>query len=151
MLFRSVLQAIVQRWNAEAEEPEGLRRRVDRSVGVRTERRVRELVADLAARLDSDLSRVDGTFQRFEQTLTRSLARMKQEAREAEETLFEPDGSAAQRRRVIREVQRRLDVLAEERSREQIAVRARYAHPVPHVFIGALVLALTPDDAEVAA
>ncbi|MGY1915870.1 DISARM system SNF2-like helicase DrmD [Blastococcus sp. SYSU DS0973] len=146
-----VLRAIVQRWNAEADEPEGLRGRVERSVGVRTERRVRELVTNLDARLKSDLSRVDGTFQRFEQTLTRSMARMEREAREAEETLFEPDGSAAQRRRDIREVQRRLDVLAEERSREQVAVRARYARPVPHVFIGALVLALTPGDAEVAA
>jgi superfamily II DNA or RNA helicase len=141
------LAEVVQRWNADADDDTGLRARVEHAVSSRTERRLRELGADLDARRDADLSRVEATFDRFEQTLERSLASMRRAAQEAEATLFEPEGSAAQRRRDIREVQRRLDALAEERGRECEAIRARYAQPTPHVFNGALVLALTSADA----
>ncbi|WP_328519609.1 DISARM system SNF2-like helicase DrmD [Kribbella sp. NBC_00359] len=144
----AALHPIVRRWNTQAEDADGLRARVERAVETRTDRRLRELDVSLVARLGADLARVDATFQRFEDTLTRSLARMEREAREAADTLFEPDGSAAQRRRDIREVQRRLDVISDERTREREAVEARYARPTPHVFNGALVFAVTPADAE---
>lgn len=143
-----VLRPILHRWNTDAGDDDGLRARVDRAVEARAARRKRELDGDLDRRLAADLARVEATFDRFQQTLERSLAGMEAAARAAEEMLFEPDGSAAQRRRDIREVRNRLDVLADERERELAAVRDRYATPTPHVFTGALILAVTPADVE---
>ncbi|WP_267886469.1 DISARM system SNF2-like helicase DrmD [Cellulomonas iranensis] len=141
-----VLRALAARWNEDGDE--ALRARVERAVQVRADRRLEELEESLRGRREADLARVDGTFSRFRQTLQRSVAAMEQAARQAEEALFELEGSARQRRRDIDEVRRRLDVLDDELDRERRAVEARYQESQHHALTGALVFALTPADAE---
>src|SRR5690606_18451171 len=92
-----VLRALAARWNEGGED--GLRARVERAVHVRARRRLAELEEALRDRRAADLARVDGTFARFRETLQRSVAAMERAAREAEEALFELEGSARQRRR----------------------------------------------------
>lgn len=143
----NVLGPVIERWNEEADHENGLRRRVERAVRERAGRRLREVAADLEKRCTADLDRVDVTFQRFEDTLARSLAHMKEDAAATEGMLPGSDAGAAQRRRDIRAVETRFDVLAEERQRERAGVRSRYHEPVPHTFSGALIFALAPGDA----
>lgn len=144
----AALTALIARWNSDVASSNGLRARVERAVADRAERRLRDLTSDLVIRRDADLARVEGTFRRFRTTLDRSIARMEEEAREAESALFELEGSARQRWRDIAEVRRRLDVLDEELERERRAVSTRYESPTPYPFAGAVIFALTPADAE---
>jgi superfamily II DNA or RNA helicase len=144
----SVLNALVDRWNADLNQADGLRGRVERAVEERSERRLRELDVDLSDRKAADLARVEATFARFRATLDRSIAGMEQAAAEAENQLFELTGSSRQRRRDISEVRRRLDSLEDELDRERAAVAARYETATPYPFAGALIFALTPGDAE---
>lgn len=141
-----VLRALAARWNEGGED--GLRARVERAVHVRARRRLAELEEALRDRRAADLARVDGTFARFRETLQRSVAAMERAAREAEEALFELEGSARQRRRDIEEVRRRLDILDDELERERRAVDAWYEESQHHALTGAVVFALTPADAE---
>lgn len=143
-----VLAPLVDRWNAGTADPDGLRHRVEQAVDARAQRRLRELARDLDRQRDADVARVEATFARFRTTLDRSLERMEAAAREAEQMLFEPEESTRQRQRDIDAVRRRLLALTDERDQELAAVASRYAEPTPFTFPGALILALTPADAQ---
>ena len=103
----------------------------------------------LEERCQADLNRVRGIFAAFRANLTDSLAHLRAQEREQQAMLDLWSGEQRQQRaRDIRAMEDRLEDLAGEETREEVAVRSRYEDVRPYVSSVALVLAVTEEDAE---
>lgn len=100
----------------------------------------------LDARRDADTARAHEIFSASRRNLRESRDRLGAEIRTQEAGLF-TDDQQAQRRRDLRAMEDRLDSLDGEEHREVADIAERYADVRPHVSAGAVVFALTPDDA----
>lgn len=142
---RRTLQDIAARWD----DPEGdLQGRVNEAVRSRGERRWSEILAGLEHREYQDERRIDETFDRFSRTLRVSLSRMREEAEEADQTLFDFPDEERQRRRDVESVQARLEALPREHEAEIRRVRERYQSPKRIELPAAVVFAIAPEDAQ---
>ncbi|MFD6445909.1 DISARM system SNF2-like helicase DrmD [Promicromonospora sp. NPDC060204] len=140
------LAEVASRWNSDSEHDNGLRARVADAVDGRAERRRREIEASLESRLDDDLAALDRIFNRFRSTLTSTLAAADNARLAGERMLFQLDEEKRQRERDIARVRARLAMLDEEALIERDSVKRRYRDVQAHVFVAALVFALTPED-----
>jgi superfamily II DNA or RNA helicase len=137
------LDLVSTEWNAAGSR---LRSRLLAAMDRRAERRQDQVTERLAARRDADEKRAREIFAAFRANLTHTLAALRS-AEAEQETLLWVDEQQAQRRRDIRAMEDRLTSLADEESRELVAIRERYADVRPHVTAAAVVFALTPQDA----
>lgn len=144
----NALDGAASRWNLDAEHKDGLRTRVADAVARRAERLRHEVEANLNARRDSDLSAVDQIFDRFRGTLTNTLTAADDARRAGQEMLFQLPEEKRQREQDLVRVRARLMMLEQEQLNEREAVARRYRNVQAHVFVAALVFALTPDDVE---
>jgi hypothetical protein len=144
MPSRRALEDITARWDS----PEGdLQRRVNEAVRSRGERRWTEILAGLKQREHQDERRIDETFDRFGRTLRVSLSRMREEAAEAEQTLFGFPEEERQRLRDVESAQARLEALPREHAAEIRRVHERYRGPNRIELPAAVIFAITPEDA----
>jgi superfamily II DNA or RNA helicase len=142
------LAMLASRWNAEADDQDGLRALVRAAIQGRAEKRRRSVEADLTARRVSDLQAIDAIFARFTTTLTDTLAAAEERRIAGEQMLFELDDERKQRERDLERVRKRLATLDDERHAERDSVERRYRDVKAHVFVAALVFALTPEDVQ---
>lgn len=131
-------------WNSDAED--GIRARVERAILDRTERRRRDVEAQLSERRAADRDRVIEIFDRFGQTLRDALAEA--EAIEGDPQLALFDDERRQSERDLREIRKRIEALGDERDRELGAVDARYDDIRAWEFPAAVIFAIAPHDIE---
>lgn len=132
-------------WNAPNAP---LRRRLEESMQARAGRRHEQVTEQLARRQAADVQRAKDIFAAFRANLRDSLARLRAEEQQAQGQLFSDPDQQRQWRRDMEAMNRRLDELDEEEEREIAAIEERYAEVEPHTIAGAVVFALTRDDAE---
>ncbi|WP_179701585.1 DISARM system SNF2-like helicase DrmD [Leifsonia naganoensis] len=142
----ATLRMLASRWNTDGDEEDGVRARVDAAIQSRAETRRQAVESGLAARRNADLATVDAIFERFASTLTGTLAAAEEQRLAGEQMLFEFDEEFRQRERDLERVRIRLATLADEHRAERESVERRYRDVKAHVFVAALVFALTPDD-----
>lgn len=142
------LAGAASRWTSDAEHDDGLRARVADAVARRAERLRREVEVNLGGRRDADLAAVDQIFDRFHGTLTNTLTAADDARRANQEMLFQLPEENWQREQDLVRVRARLAMLKQEQLDEREAVERRYRDVQAHVFVAALVFALTPEDAE---
>lgn len=124
-----------------------LRVRLEDSMQARASRRHELVLEQLTRRQDADVRRAREIFTAFRLNLRDSLARLRRAEDEAAAMLL-PDDQQRQRRRDIEAMERRLDELDDEETREIDAIRERYADVKPHTTAAAVVFALNRDDVE---
>ncbi|SDS16477.1 DISARM system SNF2-like helicase DrmD [Agrococcus carbonis] len=142
------LSQIAAQWNSDAGEAAGLRSRVAEAVDRRAEKLRRDVETSLDTRRDADLAAIDQIFDRFRGTLRSTIDSADASRRAGEDMLFQLPEERRQRDEDLRRVRRRLDALDEEQQRERGSVERRYRDVQAHVFVAALVFALTPEDVE---
>ncbi len=142
------LAGIASRWNSDALSASGLRARVAEAVDRRAERLRRDVEANLESRRNADLAAVDHVFDRFRGTLRSTIDAADAARRAGDDMLFQLPEEKRQRDDDLGRVRRRLDVLDDEQQRERGSVERRYRDVQAHVFVAALVFAITPDDVE---
>ena len=125
-----------------------LRLRLEESMQTRAGRRHELVIEQLGKRQSADVQRAKEIFAAFRTNLRDSLARLRAEEDEAQGQLFTDLDQQRQWRRDIDAMNRRLDELDDEESREISAVNDRYAEVRPHTTAAAVVFALTRSDAE---
>ena len=130
-------------WNSSEER--GVRGRVEQATADRAERRRRAVDGQLAERKQADRARVDEIFARFGQTLRDALTEA-EAMDDSQLALF--DDERRQSERDLREIRRRIDVLAYERDRELEAVDTRYDEIRAWEFPAAVIFAIAPKDIE---
>lgn len=135
---------IAAAWNTAGDQ--GLRARVQHAVEERAQRRRRDVEGHLAERKETDRSRVNEIFDRFERTLRDALREAEALEGDAQLGLF--DDERRQSERDLREIRRRIGALDEERERELAAVEARYDDIRTWEFPAAVIFALAPRDLE---
>ncbi|WP_460743785.1 DISARM system SNF2-like helicase DrmD [Mariniluteicoccus endophyticus] len=133
---------LAQAWNAPGSR---LRERLKSAVDRRAQAHQERVESQLERRQAADLERAEHIFTNFRRVLTDSIRRLRAED---EEQLPLADDQRDQRMRDLRTMERRLDSLQDEQSRELAAIRARYTDVRPYVSQVALVFALTATDAE---
>lgn len=101
----------------------------------------------LARREATDVQRAHDIYAAFRTNLRDSLAALRRAEEEAAATLF-ADDQQRQRRRDVDAMERRLDELDGEETREVTAIAERYAEVKPHTTAAAVVFALTHADAD---
>lgn len=141
-------QQLVNRWNAELGKSDGVSARVSHAIESRADRRKREVEADLIERREADLVAVDAIFDRFRTTLMSAISAAEESRRAGEEALFELPDEVRQRETDLARIRTRLTTLEQEQLDEREAVERRYRNVTAHVFVAALVFALTPSDDE---
>jgi superfamily II DNA or RNA helicase len=124
-----------------------IRARLEESMHARATRRHELVLEQLARREAADAQRAHEIFAAFRANLRESLARLRQAEEEAAAMLL-PDDQQRQRRRDIGTMERRLDELDDEETREIAAITERYADVKPHTTAAAVVFALTRADAD---
>ena len=139
-----VRQQLCDLWNVP-DAP--IRARLEESIQARADRRHRQVLDQLARRLEADVKRARDIFAAFRQNLTTSLEALRAVENDPQLVLFDDD-QAKQRRRDIEAMSRRLDELDDEEAREVEAINERYAEVKPHTTAAAVVFALTRADAE---
>ena len=112
----------------------------------RAETRQSAVTENLNTRRDSDLARAQQIFAAFRANLRDSLRDLRTEEEEQLAMLWSDD-QQRQRIRDIEAMERRLQSLDEEESRELAGIRDRYADVRPFVSAAAVVFAITPEDA----
>lgn len=122
-----------------------MRGRVEQATADRAERRRRAVDGQLAERKQADRARVDEIFARFGQTLRDALTEA-EAMDDSQLALF--DDERRQSERDLREIRRRIDVLAYERDRELEAVDTRYDEIRAWEFPAAVIFAIAPKDIE---
>ncbi|WP_431218529.1 helicase-related protein [Leifsonia xyli] len=142
----ATLARVVSHWNSDSTHPEGMRARVADAIDRRADKLRREVEANLANRRAADLAAVDQIFDRFRITLTKTLRAAEDADRAGEEMLFQLPEEKQQRERDLGRVRARLGMLDQEQLDERDAVERRYRDVRAHVFVAALVFALTPED-----
>lgn len=142
----AALDELAAMWNTDEASDTGIRQRVADAVASRAEKLRSDIEQDLEKRKTADLARVDEVFTRFRESLASTLAKAEAQKREVEQMLFHEEQQ--QREKDLRNIQRRLEALADEQSDERDAVSRRYANLQPHTFVAAVVFALSPADAE---
>ncbi|BBZ40279.1 DISARM system SNF2-like helicase DrmD [Mycobacterium conspicuum] len=123
-----------------------LRARLEASMQTRAARRQELVMEQLAKRQQTDTQRARDIFTAFRANLHDSLAQLRSKEAESEAMLW-ADDQQKQWRRDIESMQRRLDDLDDEETREIQAIMHRYADVKPHTTAAAVVFALTPTDA----
>jgi superfamily II DNA or RNA helicase len=141
---KRVISALCATWN-EPDAP--LRKRLEESMRDRASRRHELVMEQLASRQKADTQRAHDIFAAFRANLSESLKQLRTKDAEAEATLW-GDEQQKQWRRDIEAMERRLDELDDEESREIVAITDRYADVKPHTTAAAVVFALTRDDAD---
>lgn len=136
--------ALCATWN-EPDAP--LRKRLEESMKDRAARRHELVMEQLSSRQSADTQRAHDIFAAFRANLSESLKQLRTKDAEAEATLW-GDEQQKQWRRDIEAMERRLDELGDEESREVVAIADRYADVKPHTTAAAVVFALTHDDAD---
>jgi len=139
---------LVDRWNADLGNTDGISARVSQAIESRAARRKREVEADLIERREADLVAVDAIFDRFRTTLISAISAAEESRRVGEEALFELPEEVRQRETDLARIRTRLTTLEQEHLEEREAVERRYRNVTAHVFVAALVFALTPSDLE---
>jgi len=124
-----------------------LRARLEESMQARADRRHRQVIDQLDRSRDADIKRATEIFAAFRLNLTESLDVLRRIEADTQQTLFDDD-QARQRRRDIEAMNRRLDELDDEETREIAAIHDRYAEVKPHTTAAAIIFALTRADAE---
>lgn len=124
-----------------------LRTRLEESMQARATRRHELVIEQLTRRQEADIQRAREIFAAFRTNLRDSLQRLRQAEEEAAAMLL-PDDQQRQRRRDIDAMERRLDELDDEETREIAAIIDRYADVKPHTTAAAVVFALNRADAE---
>jgi superfamily II DNA or RNA helicase len=135
---------LAEAWRSDAED--ALRARVERAIVERTDRRRRDVQAQLFERRDADRGRVIEIFDRFGITLREALAEAEALEDEAQLALF--DDERRQSERDLREIRKRIEALSEERDRELAAVDTRYDDIRAWEFPAAVIFAIAPRDIE---
>ena len=114
----------------------------------RAERKQVQVTEQLQRREAADVQRAQDIFAAFRSNLRDSLARLRAEEAEAWGQLFTDSDQERQWRRDREAIQRRLDELDDEETREIAAIKDRYADVRPHTTAAAVVFALTRNDAD---
>jgi hypothetical protein len=140
------LKMLTSRWNTDGEDEDGVRARVGAAIQSRAETRRQAVESELASRRNADLATVDAIFERFASTLRGTLDAAEDQRLAGEQMLFAFDDELKQRERDLERVRTRLATLGDERRAERESVERRYRDVKAHVFVAALVFALTPDD-----
>ena len=125
-----------------------LRLRLEESMRARAERKQAQVTEQLQRREAADIQRAREIFAAFRANLRDSLARLRAEEIEAQGQLFTDADQERQWRRDREAMQRRLDELDDEETREITAIKDRYADVKPHTTAAAVVFALTRTDAD---
>jgi hypothetical protein len=113
----------------------------------RADKRHDQVVDLLGRRQEADIERAREIFAAFRINLRDSLAKLHDAEEEAASMLL-PDDQQAQRRRDITSMNRRLESLDDEESREITEISGRYLDVKPHTTSAAIVFALTFADAD---
>ena len=142
------LDRIVSHWNSDTPHEEGIRARVAGAVDRRAEKLRRDVETNLDARRESDLVAVGQIFDGFRGTLRSTLDAAEEAHRAGKEMLFQFPEEKRQREQDLARVRTRLAMLDEEQLAERASVERRYRDVQAHVFVAALVFALTPEDVE---
>jgi superfamily II DNA or RNA helicase len=124
-----------------------LRSRLEESMKARADKRHDQVVDLLGRRQEADIERAREIFAAFRINLRDSLAKLHDAEEEAASMLL-PDDQQAQRRRDITSMNRRLESLDDEESREITEISGRYLDVKPHTTSAAIVFALTFADAD---
>jgi superfamily II DNA or RNA helicase len=140
---RRVRDELCDMWNT-TDAP--LRTRLEESMHSRAARRHKLVMEQLDRRQASDIQRARDIFSAFRANLRDSLGLLRSKDAKAEAMLW-ADDQQKQWRRDIESMQRRLEDLDDEESREIAAITDRYADVKPHTTAAAVVFALTPEDA----
>lgn len=140
-----VRDQLCDRWNVP-DAP--LRVRLEESMRSRASRRHALVTEQLAKRQAADVQRARDIFVAFRTNLRDSLSRLRSAESEAQEQLFSDPDQQRQWRRDIDAMNRRLDELDDEETREVAAITDRYFDVKPHATAAAVVFALTRADAD---
>jgi len=124
-----------------------LRARLEETMQTRAARRHELVLEQLARREAADVQRAHDIYSAFRTNLHESLEVLLRAEEEAAARLF-GDDQQRQRRRDIDAMQRRLEELNDEETRETTAIAERYADVKPHTTAAAVVFALTRADAD---
>lgn len=138
-----VRRRLCEMWNVP-ESP--LRARLEASMQTRATRRQELVMEQLAKRQQTDTQRARDIFTAFRANLRDSLAQLRSKEAESEAMLW-ADDQQKQWHRDIEAMQRRLDDLDDEETREIETITQRYADVKPHTTAAAVVFALTSADA----
>lgn len=125
-----------------------LRLRLEESMRARAERKQAQVTEQLKRREAADVQRARDIFAAFRANLRDSLTRLRAEEAEAQGQLFTDPDQERQWRRDREAMQRRLDELDDEETREITAIKDRYSDVRPHTTAAAVVFALTRNDAD---